>query len=228
MGWGGRIPWIENGEQISTVQILSAELRNTKLPFHVFIVDDIPNSRFSNLIRPNSMIFWHASFPTFSIFEILIFTNICKTWLETFLVSFFVFFFFVALLQSRSQEELGLGSWTFPLSPKTLKTQTFRIFGKWRWKLTSSSWSRIKQNNYTELLAFPKFTIEGKNGQADPIRPQIGYFSISSIESLSSPYRALNFSVEHFGRQVVWRVTGARDRYHQRVPPEGANNATTI
>ncbi len=41
MGWGGGIPLIENAEHISTVLILSVELQNTKLPFHLFIFDEI-------------------------------------------------------------------------------------------------------------------------------------------------------------------------------------------
>ena len=35
----------------------------------------------------------------------------------------------------------------------------------------------MKQNNSTEPFAFSKFQIDGKNGPADPIRPQIEYYS---------------------------------------------------
>ena len=48
MGWGGGIPLIENAEHISTGLILSVELQNTKLPFHLFFLTRLlPDSRFS-------------------------------------------------------------------------------------------------------------------------------------------------------------------------------------
>ena len=57
---------------------------------------------------------------------------------------------------------------------KSRKLKLVGPFGKWKLKLLSSPWSRIR--NSTELLAFPKFKTQGKNGLADPIRPQIGFF----------------------------------------------------
>ena len=48
------------------------------------------------------------------------------------------------------------GSWTFPLGPKIMKMKTFLFWGKVK---VESYEFNMKQNNYTDLVAFSKFKI---------------------------------------------------------------------
>ena len=57
----------------------------------------------------------------------------------------------------------------------------------WKVKVNSCEFP-MKQNNSTELLGHPFIKIQSKIGLPDPGRPKIGYFSISLIEPLQSPY----------------------------------------
>ena len=65
-----------------------------------------------------------------------------------------------------------------------MKTKTVSDFGKVKVKSYSSN---MKQNTPTELLAFPKFETQGKDGLPHPGRPQIGIF----------PYPLRSAPIEH-------------------------------
>ena len=60
-----------------------------------------------------------------------------------------------------------------------MKTKTFLDLGEVE---VNKSESNVKQNDSTELLAFPEFEIS--NGPTDPIRPQIGFFYRAPLELL--------------------------------------------
>ena len=57
------------------------------------------------------------------------------------------------LLYPKSGIMVSGGSWTFSLVPQIIKMKLFRNFGK---VIVKSYLSNMKQNNPTELLAFPR------------------------------------------------------------------------
>ena len=96
----------------------------------------LPHSRFcQEFTRRISRIFRHASFQTLSF-------SISK-----------------CICVSRVRNHGFWGSWTFPLGPKIMEMKTFKIFGKWAWKVNSSLWNRMIMRSFWAIQGL-KFQVK--------------------------------------------------------------------
>ena len=97
------------------------EVKNQRLPFHVFWEILIPYPRFSRIDKTDLKDFWHASFPTFSIFEIV---RIPKMIFPKWMLDF-SWIMLNKLVYPTSGIMVSGGSWAFSQTPNMMKMTIF-------------------------------------------------------------------------------------------------------